>query len=504
MAKRSELWSASRDTVFDVAVIGGGIVGAMLYHVLAEAGRKVLLVDKGDFGGGTSQSSGMMIWGGPLYLLTLEVNPVRVFSAARDEWLRTRPDLIEPIEVRWIVQNHRWAAVRARFGLAVLWLYWFLGSGTRAKPAVQREFRETSLIREGAGTRALCFQEARLRHSDAQFVLHWILSHQARDQVSLNYCALREAEYSARDRLWHLGVGDLLTGDAAELLAGWVVNCGGCWTDEINRIAHVETPVRHAFSKGVYIGITRPPGHDSWLSFDTGENHDVLTLQPWGPISLFGPTETWTQSLDEGFRVNAGDIDFLLRHASRHLEVPIGRANIVSFRCGVRPLPVPRSSSSVEHRYPLRVSRHHRIVVDRARAWISVFGGKLTSAPIIAREVFRHLPPAKTVSSAPKQSERPPVAPRLEQFPGLAEPVPAIEWCAENAFCHRLEDYCRRRTNIAQWVPREGLGSDNANLHHLSSLSCRLHGGNRDLAEADLAAYVASAQQRFDRLLEQI
>ena len=63
---RENLWDEARETVFDVAVVGGGINGASLYHELCSRGYRVLLVDKGDFACGTSQSSAMMVWGGLL------------------------------------------------------------------------------------------------------------------------------------------------------------------------------------------------------------------------------------------------------------------------------------------------------------------------------------------------------------------------------------------------------------------------------------------------------
>ena len=39
---------------FDVAIVGGGISGAAVFQRLALAGFRVLLLEKGDFGGGTS------------------------------------------------------------------------------------------------------------------------------------------------------------------------------------------------------------------------------------------------------------------------------------------------------------------------------------------------------------------------------------------------------------------------------------------------------------------
>src|SRR6266480_6640186 len=52
----------------DVVVIGGGVTGAGLARDLALRGVSVLLLEKGDWGAGTSGSSSWMVHGGPRYL----------------------------------------------------------------------------------------------------------------------------------------------------------------------------------------------------------------------------------------------------------------------------------------------------------------------------------------------------------------------------------------------------------------------------------------------------
>ncbi|MEK7734170.1 MAG: FAD-dependent oxidoreductase, partial [Pseudomonadota bacterium] len=100
--KRQQSWQHVRRTTFDVTILGGGINGACLYHRLCTAGYKVLLVDQGDFAAGTSQASGMMIWGGLLYLRSLDLLSVYRFSQARDAMIRNLPEWIEPAPVHYI------------------------------------------------------------------------------------------------------------------------------------------------------------------------------------------------------------------------------------------------------------------------------------------------------------------------------------------------------------------------------------------------------------------
>ena len=65
------------NTTFDMVVIGGGITGVCVAREASAAGMSVLLVDKGDFGSGTSSATTKYIHGGIRYLENLEVAVVR-------------------------------------------------------------------------------------------------------------------------------------------------------------------------------------------------------------------------------------------------------------------------------------------------------------------------------------------------------------------------------------------------------------------------------------------
>src|SRR3989441_12755432 len=75
----------------DVLVIGGGITGAGIARDAALRGFRTALVDKGDFGGGTSSHSSRLIHGGLRYLeqrafrLVLEASRERRVLLRRSE-----------------------------------------------------------------------------------------------------------------------------------------------------------------------------------------------------------------------------------------------------------------------------------------------------------------------------------------------------------------------------------------------------------------------------------
>src|ERR1044071_9822333 len=84
---------------FDVIVIGAGINGAGIARDAALRELKVLLIDKGDIGGGTSAASTRLIHGGLRYLEQFEFGLVRESLIERETLLRIAPHLVRPLPI---------------------------------------------------------------------------------------------------------------------------------------------------------------------------------------------------------------------------------------------------------------------------------------------------------------------------------------------------------------------------------------------------------------------
>lgn len=495
---RQEQWEQLQDEAdFDVAILGGGVNGACLYDRLCRHGYKVLLIDKGDFASGSSQASGMMVWGGLLYLKNFDFSTVFQLSHDRDRMIAQKTHWMTPTTMRFVSSaRDRRAAWWLYSGL---WFYWLMGLGRRRTPYVRPAFPEIEMLRPSVAQKALCYEEAFLNESDARFVYRWIAAQRAPCQIALNYCSAKGC-YASKNRRWHLELTDILSGKGHKIQVAMVVNCAGVWTDQVNADFGIDSPFRHVMSKGVYLGLPRSSKHHSPLFFELGCQDDVITHMPWGPIALWGPTETSVQTIQEGFSATREDIDFLLEQYNLRYREPIGISDIISVRCGIRPLVVDKSYTL--DRYPLDLSRRQEIVQHHDKPWISCYGGKLTGCMHMAEMALQRI--TKSVAATGEACGNTldwEIHAQKTSFPGINQSVVSPAWSAEHERCCTLEDYLRRRTNIAQWIPRGGLGKDDAHIETLKRIALEIAGGQADLATQLLDNYRRKITSDLDRLL---
>ncbi len=486
---RADNWRNAQAQDLDVLVVGGGVSGAAVFRELADAGKRVLLVDRGDFCCRTSQASGLLIWGGLLYLRNLDFREVHRLCLERDRLLAEHGDLVKTMDFRYLPLR---GSLRQRWVVnLVLKAYWLIGGRRRAWPGGDPHFESESLLVANRFKRSLRYEEAALVHSDSQFVTGWITSRMGGGQTALNHCSLTAARWDTGAKLWILELEDQQTGETSVLRSKLLVNAGGVWADRLNDLCGLKSPYRHVLSKGVYMNLPRPASLKETLVFETGEHGDSITMTPWGPVALWGPTEDIVANIEEGFAPNREDLRFLLDQGRRNLHRAPQAQDAISLRCGIRPLAV--KSSYHRERYPLTISRKHLIVTDTKKPAITIYGGKITSAPMLAREVLTSLEAYDLPQRSAKPVAEPITPPPTRIFGALQEPQADPLWCRDMQACVTLEDYLRRRSNIAQWVPRMGLGHGNAHVQEVTQLAHLFHGPH------GAQAAVNSLQQQADR-----
>ena len=123
MNLRAQQLKRLHEETFDVLIMGSGINGAAAAAALSARGVKTALVDRGDFGGCTSQSSSNLIWGGIKYLESMEFGLVWELCRSRNKLIRAYPTTIR--EIRFLTnleQGFRFPAFLINLGALLYWL----------------------------------------------------------------------------------------------------------------------------------------------------------------------------------------------------------------------------------------------------------------------------------------------------------------------------------------------------------------------------------------------
>jgi len=456
------------DSNFDVAIIGGGINGACLYHYLKQQGYKAVLLEANDFGSGTSQNSGMMIWGGLLYLQNFDLATVYQFSRARDYLIKNFPAEVIPKEFHFIhSKNSERNKYTDYFGLI---FYWLLSHGARRFPKFN------------ISNNTFSFEEGLLTQSDARFTMSWLNRLPQIQSVCVNYLKVNQAQYNISKKYWVLDGIDRIFNQPHLIKAKYIVNACGVWSDRLNMQCGIKTKHKHLLSKGVYLNVKNANNDQKATIYEMGQHQDVITYIPWGPIALWGPTETTVNSVEEGFVVNERDIDFLIEKAKSLDLKTVTLNNIVSTRCGIRPL-VVESDYLNQGDYTLKISRKHQIEHDSLRPWISIFGGKLSGCTTVADEVTKMLLNKLPPSLSPSNS----FSPRLNVSSKIN--YLDVKESMKNEYCYTLDDYLRRRTNMAQWIENGGLGPNDEQLKAVKAICLQLCLGDPVVAEQHFNFY---------------
>ena len=394
----------------DLLVVGGGVTGAGVALDAATRGLSVALVEKRDFGAGTSSRSSKLIHGGLRYLEQRDFRLVREALAERALLLtRLAPHLVRTIPFLVPLRHHGWE--RAYIG-AGIGLYDALAGRHRAVPRHRHLSRTGALelapgLRDDALVGAIRYHDAGT--DDARFVvalLRTAVAHGARVVSGVHVDRLPLGP----DGLRHVALRDPVGQRERTVRARVVVNATGVWSSELERAAGVPEPVSVRASKGVHI-LVPADRIDSAAALILRTERSVLLVIPWGAHWIIGTTDTDYRGHDDRDHPAASraDISYLLDHVNRVLRVPLRIEDVVGTYAGLRPLVDPGAGDTTE------LSREH-LVRRPAPGLVTIVGGKYTTYRIMARDA---------VDAAGLELGEPIAASRTETVPLLgAEGLP--------------------------------------------------------------------------------
>ena len=379
MNRRKRSLEALEREEFDVAIIGGGINGAVAAAALAGHGVKVALIDKQDFASGVSSQSSNLAWGGIKYLESYEIGLVRKLCQSRNRLTSLFPSAVRELRFLTVVNKEfRFPAFMVFLGSV---LYWMLGSFHTQSPRYlsKRKIRKLEPVLETANASAgFLYSDCHFEDNDARFVFNMVRTARTSGAVVANYVGALNCERT-NDK-WQVQSRDELTGETFVLRSKVLINACGPFVDDLNTKSEQTTEHQHLFSKGVHLIVSGVTEQRRVLTLFASDGRPFFVI-PMGDKTCVGTTDTKVSDPDVG--VTDEDRKFILDNvnAGLVLDPPIGFDDIIAERCGVRPLAVRSVGEAGEggdNEDWLQLSRKHELDVDSDRAHISIFGGKLT------------------------------------------------------------------------------------------------------------------------------
>ena len=389
--KRSEISELTGQT-FDLLIIGGGATGTSAARDAALRGLSVALLEKNDFGSGTSSRSTKLFHGGLRYLENFDFGLVREACRERELMLTLAPHLSHPRPFIYLLyQGYHmmfdWLPATLFMLNAGLTLYdTFSGNPRerRHKMLNKEKLLEIEPHLNSKGLKGGGYYYDFLT-DDARFTIETMKAACDAGALATNGMEVKGLVQD-NGRISGVEAVDLITGEEGVIKAKQVVNTTGPWTDEIRFMEQGIKDKMLSPTKGVHIVLRKK---------DFPLNHAVFLQSPRDGRTVFpipaldsdliylGTTDTYYEGSFDHVIATPEDVDYLLETANHIMPGRnLGYGDIVGTWAGLRPLVKPQRDLAASS-----VSREHDIFVS-PNGLLNIAGGKLTTARVMGYQVI--------------------------------------------------------------------------------------------------------------------
>lgn len=366
-------------TEYDLVVVGGGINGAGVARDAALRGYRVALVERGDFGAGTSSRTSKLVHGGVRYLEHGAFHLVWEASRERRLLLRLAPHLVRPLPFVFpVFREARFGTGRLRAGML---LYDLLAAFRNVHSHRMLSLRRSATWREGLredGLRgAALYWDAAM--DDARLVLANVRGARAAGAEILNRAAATLRFDGGT--VTGIEVHDLESGARATWRSACVVACTGPWTNGFLAVLP-GAPRPLATTRGSHIVVRKLS--EQAFTLAAGRDGRVFFVLPWLGATLIGTTDVEDGGDPDRVAPSEEEIGYLLAEANRAFpSARLDRSDVQAAFAGLRPL--LRASGTASAR-----SREHALL-EPAPGLFAVAGGKYTTYRAVAEQAVDRL-----------------------------------------------------------------------------------------------------------------
>lgn len=376
---RSSQLTELSEKEYDLLVIGGGITGVGIALDAVSRGLTVALLERQDFGAGTSSRSTKLIHGGLRYLKQFDFDLVREVGRERAIVYRNAPHLVWPEKmVLPIIEGGSLGKFTTSLALKFYeWLAAVPKDDERVMYSALETLKEEPLLEADNLIGSAIYTE--YRTDDARLVIEVVKTAASQGANVLNYTNVEDFTLDENNRVSGVKFTDLTTGYKGEVKAKYVVNAGGPWVDQLRSKDGGIDGKRLHLTKGVHIVFDReslPLKHSAY--FDVGDGRMVFAVTR-GESTYVGTTDTNYEGDLERPKVLRSEVDYLLSAVNKQFNInELTIEDVRSSWAGLRPL-IHEDGKS-----PTELSRKDE-VFESETGLISIAGGKLTGYRMMAK-----------------------------------------------------------------------------------------------------------------------
>ena len=380
--------------VWDMIIVGGGATGVGVAIDAASRGYDVLLLERSDFGKGTSSRSTKLVHGGVRYLEQGNLSLVMEALKERGLLLQNAPHLVR--NLGFVVPSYDWwESPFYGIGLKVYNLlagkYGFGASRILSRDETLEQL--PTIKTEGLKGGVIYFDG---QFDDARLLVNLAETASEQGATLLNYANVFQLTRDSEAFIDGVCFRDVETSEEFELKARVVINATGPFVDQVRKLSDPAEPPILSPSQGIHLVFD-----GSFLSSETAimvphtSDGRVMFAIPWHGHTVVGTTDTpITAASPEPVALDQ-EVEFILQTASLYLAHKPTRDDVLSVFAGIRPLVAAGESGNTAS-----LSRGHTIRIENS-GMVTICGGKWTTYRHMAEDCVNQ---AATLARLPEKA----------------------------------------------------------------------------------------------------
>lgn len=464
MDRSTNLRRLASQTIWDLVVVGAGATGASIALDAASRGLSVAIIDRYDFGKGTSSRSTKLVHGGVRYLAQGNIRLVRDALHERSLLRQNAPHTVH--ETSFLVPCKSWFE-KIWYSLGFVVYDYLAGKSGFARARRLRAEQCAQYVPTIAPETAkygVLYSDGQF--DDAELLLNIVQTASEHGAVVCNYVEAQALLKDSNGKIRGVQVVDAEQGSGLDpsktidIQARCVINATGPFCDELRLADEPNGQPIIAPSQGVHIVLDKSflPGEAAVIVPKTSDGR-VIFMIPWHNHTVVGTTDTPIAKSVSEPKATEQEIEFLLKTSGDYLSKKPTRQDILSVFVGIRPLVKAKTGGTNTS----KLSRDHTILISNS-GLITITGGKWTTARKMAEDCVDRaiesadLPRGKCVTNNLPLHGRDtePKAQLVAQDPKLGLPIlegyPLREvdvvWAARFQMARTIEDVLARRNRL--------------------------------------------------------